>query len=266
MKTAIKLVLMYCLMQILGGLTAGILSVIYILATQDELNPERITSLALVPSMLLGFIYMALYLKKKQYLKNDGCIYSLTSPVSMLWSLIAGITCIFLLGVLMSHLTFLPDIMEETFDVLESGWGGIICIAILGPILEELLFRGAITKVLLQKYRPTKAILISALAFGIIHVNPIQVVNAFLMGIMLAWLYYRTRSLIPGILLHIFNNSISVYSSLQYPEVDDISQLMGTTAIIICSIICIILLVVACNKLSAIQIPDLNATENTYEL
>ena len=44
------------------------------------------------------------------------------------------------------------DWLSDTFDLLQSGWLGIICVAILGPILEELLFRGAITKVLLKKY------------------------------------------------------------------------------------------------------------------
>ena len=44
---------------------------------------------------------------------------------------------------------------------------GILAIAIIGPVLVELLFRGAITKALLQQYSPTKAILLSALLFGV---------------------------------------------------------------------------------------------------
>ena len=44
------------------------------------------------------------------------------------------------------------------------------------PIVDKmdkvLLFRGAITRALLQQYNPTKAILISALLFGVFHINP----------------------------------------------------------------------------------------------
>ena len=66
----------------------------------------------------------------------------------------------------MSKLSFLPDWLGNTFDLLQSGWLGILCISVLGPILEEMLFRGAITKVLLRKYNPVKAIILSALIFG----------------------------------------------------------------------------------------------------
>ena len=76
----------------------------------------------------------------------------------------------------MSHLTFLPDWLSDTFDLLQSGWLGIIC-SYIGTHFEELLFRGAITKVLLKKYNPLVAILISGLIFGIFHMNPAQVVE-----------------------------------------------------------------------------------------
>ena len=58
----------------------------------------------------------------------------------------------------MSELTFLPNLLDQTFDILQSGWLGILCISVLGPVLEELLFRGAITKELLRRYSPAKAI------------------------------------------------------------------------------------------------------------
>lgn len=83
------------------------------------------------------------------------------------WSIIIGFATIFLIDFVMSKLSFLPDWLGNTFDLLQSGWLGILCISVLGPILEEMLFRGAITKVLLRKYNPVKAIILSALIFGI---------------------------------------------------------------------------------------------------
>ena len=144
-----------------------------------------------------------------------------------------GISMIYLIDFLMSHLTFLPDWLSDTFDLLQSGWLGIICVAILGPILEELLFRGAITKVLLKKYNPVVAILISGLIFGIFHMNPAQVVGATLIGFILAWIYYKTHSLIPCILIHIMNNSLSVYLALKFPDVEYSSELIGEKAYLI---------------------------------
>jgi len=121
------------------------------------------------------------------------------------------------------------DILEQQFDALQSGWLGIVAITLLGPILEELLFRGGATKALLERYSPRKAIFLSALLFGVFHLNPAQIVAAFFGGLLLAWVYYRTRSLIPCILIHIVNNSISVMLSLTYPDADTIRDVTGTT-------------------------------------
>lgn len=94
----------------------------------------------------------------------------------------------------------------------------------------------AITKALLQQYNPTKAILISALLFGVFHINPAQILPAFLIGILLAWTYYKTGSLIPCILMHILNNSLSVCLSIKYPEAENMDDLIsGTPYLVILS-------------------------------
>jgi len=137
---------------------------------------------------------------------------------------------------------------------------GILCIAVLGPILEELLYRGAITKALLQKYAPTKAILISGLLFGIVHINPVQVVSAALIGILLAWLYWRTRSLVACILIHILNNSLSVFLSLNYPEAGSMTELLGTPLVVIMTVVALALFLLSVKKLSAYQLFATNTT------
>lgn len=105
----------------------------------------------------------------------------------------------------------LPDIMEQTFLIWKDYPLGIVAIAIMAPILEELLFRGAIMRHLLaQGKRPQVAILISALIFGLVHINPAQVLFAFMFGILLGWVLYHSGSLFPCILIHFINNSISV--------------------------------------------------------
>ena len=116
------------------------------------------------------------------------------------------------------------------------------CNSIVGPVLEELLFRGAITKALLQQYNPTKAILISALLFGVFHINPAQILPAFLIGILLAWTYYKTVVVIPCIFMHILNNSLSVYLSIKYPEAENMDDLISGTPYLIILIGAIVIL------------------------
>lgn len=245
MKTAIKLILIYFLMQILGALTAGPLAILYVYVTTGGLDVVLAQTLSLAPALLLGMVYMTLFLWKAKYLDNDGHLYDPTSASCLLWSLLAGVSAMFLTDVMVSYLTFLPDWMEQTFDVLQSGWLGILCVAVLGPVLEELLFRGAVTKVLLQKYSPALAILLSGLLFGLFHINPAQVVSASLIGFLLAWLYWRTRSVVPGILIHILNNGVSVYLSLNYPEVENFKDLMGTGVLVVGACVALVVFLLA---------------------
>ena len=154
------------------------------------------------------------------------------SPVSAGWTagaLLAGVSLIVWADFLVAQLTFLPDWMEQTFQTLQTGWLGVLCMAVLGPVVEEVFFRGVLTRELLKRYKPTTAILVSGLVFGIIHINPAQVVGACISGFFFAWLYARTRSILPGILIHILNNGLSVYLMRAYPEVETAGELLGST-------------------------------------
>ena len=241
MKTAIKLVLIYLGIQILSALAVSPFCMLY--AYFEYGNIEEATKLSVVPAMFTGFILMGWYLWKQGYLTGDKQMYSPVSVSYLGMSLVLGISTIFLIDFVMSQLTFLPDWMKETFDLVQSGWFGILCVAIIGPVLEELLFRGAITKVLLQRYSPMKAILFSGLIFGIFHLNPAQIVGATLSGFLFAWMYYKTSSVIPGILVHVLNNSISVYLDLHYHNIDTTAELLGEPIYLICLVSSVLLFI-----------------------
>lgn len=253
MKTSIKLVLIYFLMQILGALAAAPIGMAYTYITTGTLTEAALQTCVLPLAMLLGFLFMGLYLWRKGYLKNDGRLFSPVSSACLGWSLLAGASVIFLIDFLMSYLTFLPDLLRDTFDMLQSGWLGILCVAVLGSVLEELLFRGAITKVLLRRYDPFKAILFSGLIFGIFHLNPVQVVAASFSGFFFAWLYYKSGSLVPGILIHILNNSLSVWLSLNYRETDTMAQLIGNPLYAVLVAVAALLLLLSLNALRKLK-------------
>lgn len=231
MRTAIKLVLINLLLaQIIAPVLIMIPCVIYRLATGGNLDNQALAQEILIPAQLAGQLMMGVYLWKAGYIGKEKRNWAAISAPYLLCSALAIVTCSFVVSVLMSFMKWIPNIMEQSFDILQSGWGGILAIAITGPILEEVLFRGAITQALLRQYAPTKAILVSALLFGVFHINPAQILPACLVGILLAWTYYKTASLIPCILMHIVNNSLSIYLSSRYPEVENLDELFdGTT-------------------------------------
>jgi hypothetical protein len=93
-------------------------------------------------------------------------------------------------------------------------------VAIAAPLCEEWLCRGVIAKGLLRHSTPAKAILWSAFIFALIHGNPWQAVPAFVIGLLLGYVYWKTRSLLPCIFIHFVNNGLSFLLLLLYPALN----------------------------------------------
>lgn len=108
----------------------------------------------------------------------------------------------------------IPDwVSAVLLDMIDNPWG-VLAVAIVGPIGEEVLFRaGAISQLRKYGWSSSAAIAISALLFGIAHMNPVQTIYATILGLLLGWVYIRTKSLILCIVLHILNNLSSVIIS-----------------------------------------------------
>lgn len=236
MRTAIKLILLdLILAQIVAPILVMIPCVIYQFATTGNINNEALMTTIMIPAQLAGQVMMVIYLWKAGYISKEKTTWSPVSSSYLLLSILAILSCTFVVSAITDLMKWIPDIMEFPFEILQSSWVGILTITIIGPIFEELLFRGAITKALLQQYDPAKAIFLSAFLFGVIHINPAQILPAFLIGILLTWIYYKTASLIPCILIHILNNSLSLYLSAKFPGAKYIDEIItGTPYLIAC--------------------------------
>ena len=106
----------------------------------------------------------------------------------------------------------MPKEMEELFTSVCSTPYGYFALAVLAPWAEEVVFRGAILRKLLEIFSHQMhwvAIVISAIIFGAVHMNMAQGVNAFVLGLLLGWMFYRTGSIFPGIVLHWANASLT---------------------------------------------------------
>lgn len=117
----------------------------------------------------------------------------------------------------------MDDDMTDILIGVMSGPIGFISVGLIAPIAEEFVFRGAILRRLLayfnDKYNGSNswlshnshwiAIAISALLFALVHGNMAQGLHAFIIGLLLGWLYYRTGSVVPGIVYHLVNNSLA---------------------------------------------------------
>ncbi|MBQ9215258.1 MAG: CPBP family intramembrane metalloprotease [Prevotella sp.] len=139
--------------------------------------------------------------------------------VVLFWCVVAALGILIPSAWLQEIMPALPNVAEEQFDmILKDRWGYLV-VGLLAPFAEELVFRGAILRALLRwKSNPWIGIVISALLFALIHMNPAQMPHAFLIGILLGWMYYRTDSIIPGVVYHWVNNTVAYVMYNLYPD------------------------------------------------
>lgn len=108
-----------------------------------------------------------------------------------------------------------PDVfvqmMQELGDMTSQPVGTILVLLVVAPITEEILCRGIFLRGMLNRLPPWTAIVLSAAFFAIMHLNPWQAVSAFVIGLVLGWVYMRTRSLALCMFVHALNNAVALY-------------------------------------------------------
>lgn len=119
---------------------------------------------------------------------------------------------------LMAADTLVPDIMAEYNMLMEdNGIGSLtflstIATLVLAPLSEELIFRGLTLHYLKKTGLAFWAVnFIQAALFGISHLNPIQGIYAFLLGLVLGWLCKSFKNLTAPMLFHMFFNFAGTY-------------------------------------------------------
>ena len=116
----------------------------------------------------------------------------------------------------------MPDSIKAIFEkafVDSALWDMILATCIFAPLLEEFLCRGMMLRGMLTRMPVWKAIAWSAFLFAFMHLNPWQSIPAFLIGLFLGWVYWRTHCLWATIFLHCFNNSMSAILTRVFPDI-----------------------------------------------
>ena len=148
-----------------------------------------------------------------------GKTYIQSKPwATLIWSAVAAIGVVIPSVWLQEKMPALPDTAGEMLTKIISTPGGYFVIALLAPVVEEVVFRGAILRALLSSMQSKwGAICFTAALFALIHANPAQMPHAFLMGWLMGWLYMRTGSIVPGMVFHWANNTVAYLMAVAYP-------------------------------------------------
>lgn len=160
----------------------------------------------------LGAIVLTLiFLLKVTRLKTKDLRIMLPAPWSpgFCLSVFLGVANLAnLAGALINRLTGSP----ATSEMLPSGGPELLmqflALCVMPAIAEELLFRGAFQG-LMRPCGSAAAIFAPALLFGVLHLDLAQGLTAFACGVFLGWLAERSGSILPGMLLHLVNNTLA---------------------------------------------------------
>lgn len=139
-------------------------------------------------------------------------------PFSRRWYVIVPLVAVMIVVVSETLEAFLGHPLEKPMinAVAPGGfsWSGLVVmlmvVGVIIPIAEEVFFRGVFYTWLRRRWGPVVGIIVSALLFGALHLNPVWIAFAFILGIILALLYELSGSLWPAIGLHAVNNMMSV--------------------------------------------------------
>lgn len=162
----------------------------------------------------------------------------------LFWCVLAALGALIPSVWIQEHMPELPNIVEGEFDMIMKDRWGYLVVGLLAPLAEEMVFRGAILRSLLRwKENPWIGIVISAVLFAVIHMNPAQMPHAFLIGLLLGWMYYRTDSIVPGVVYHWVNNTVAYVMYNLYPNPDlTLVNLFGTEQKVLMALGCSLLI------------------------
>ena len=94
-------------------------------------------------------------------------------------------------------------------------WQLLVLYSLAPAVLEEIAFRGIIFDRLRRVLGEREGWLVQAALFSVLHLSPVIFPTHFAMGLIFGWLRIRSRSLIPGMILHAAWNAANILLELR---------------------------------------------------
>ena len=200
-----------------GKSTAELQEELNSLINRYSLHLTALTNVVLIP------IYILLLMGDEKKRRNSLGIRYTTPGIKRLGVVfVLGMSAAVSVNVIVSisQIARFSPKYQQVSEVIYSGglFMEIVSAVIAAPILEELFFRGMIYKRLRDMINVKAAVVISALFFGAFHGNLVQFVYAFIIGLMLAYVYEKFKTIWAPVIFHIGANLISVLITEFMPQ------------------------------------------------
>lgn len=198
----------------------------------DYLNSNIVSLVSILAyAMTAVSVFIFYKARKKSVSENTGIKKFKASAIP--FALLAGISLNYFVTFAMAVIP-IPEALQERYDEIYSFLGEgnfiieFISVAVLAPIIEELVFRGLCYRYARRSFPAFAAALISGAVFGIAHGNLISFVFTTVLGIVLAYAYEISGSIVPSMLIHIGFNAGSYILELTTAEMEDSAAVVLT--------------------------------------
>ena len=245
LKFLFQLFFIFLLYSIIGGLVTGAL--LLVINGSHNKSPLLQSFFNLLSYMLTLLLIIRYAVKKNQH--DSTFNFSFNKIHNRIVPVIIISTLALVVGLeRVSDLIPMPKSVQKFFEHLFSkDVFSILLLIVAAPVLEEILCRGIVLKGLLKKYSSYKAILISAIFFAAIHMNPWQALPAFFGGLFIGWVFYKTQSIIPGMIIHATINTSAALTIFFLPrEQQDFLSLLGMPHYIILCLLSAVIFISGC--------------------
>ena len=213
----------------------------YVMALTTDTDFLLTATLAYQAVAFIAAILIYYFVFKEKKPENPGRVYGKTGWIYIIL-LFVGCEFLITVGMFGAEMVF-PDVMEAYAEYVESS--GLsemsvlstIATLVMAPLAEEIVFRGMTFKLarkLTKNFWIANAV--QALMFGIAHLNLVQGVYAFLLGMVLGFIYAKFNSLWASILAHLTFNFAGTYLvALMFPgdEVETLAIVLTLVAALI---------------------------------
>jgi CAAX protease family protein len=143
-------------------------------------------------------------------------------PLGIVLGLSATFPTYWLLGIIEKRFPPPEQLFSWTDAFYQLTLPGQIAVAVgtiaLGPLMEELIFRGALFRPLRQQYAAAPVVLVTAVLFAAVHLDPHRMFPLFLMGAVLGYVRWASGSLVPPLLLHMSFNAVPFVDLFRYDQ------------------------------------------------
>lgn len=214
----------------------------------------------------ISFILVFLFISLKSKVNIKAVKTEKMNFVSVLTIIVISFACLFLISPIINvYDSFLTSVgvKEQTLPIsLDSPLKLIYLIfslGILAPISEEFVFRGIIFNGLKEKGLKN-AVLISSLLFMLMHLSLHQTIYQFLLGIVLAMIYYYTQNIFASILVHFINNTFVLLINYFSPSFFDY-RFLTVNYIILALVLFVVGVIIIYNLLRVLK----HKNENKYK-